>query len=64
MELPFRYHYYLKSEPIRSALMAVVGLKDVIQSLKTFFDHFRETFVFNENRCELRLKVIFETYHK
>jgi hypothetical protein len=52
-----RNSYYLKSEPIRSTLMTVMGLTDVIQSLKSFFNFFSEVFVFKDKKSELRLKV-------
>lgn len=49
--------YYMKSDPIRSALITVTGLTDVVQALKAFFAYFKQIFVFNEKNCELRLTV-------
>jgi hypothetical protein len=37
--------------------MTVTGLNDVVQSLKAFFNFFPGVFVFNEQKCELRLVV-------
>lgn len=53
-----KYSYYMKSEPIKSALLTVTGLDDVVQALKVFFAFFKDVFIFNEKTSELRLQVI------
>ena len=57
LKFAIKNSYYMKSDPIRSALITVTGLTDVVQALKAFFAYFKQIFVFNEKNCELRLTV-------
>ena len=49
--------YYEKSDPIRSVLHLVTGLRDMSRALRYFFAQFPDLFVVSPGRTELSLKV-------
>lgn len=58
---PIKNSYYVRSEPIRSALQTVMGVTDIVFALRGFFRSFQQIFVFNEKKSELKLTVDYFT---
>ena len=56
IELVTRPAFYQRSEPIRTAITVVTGQNDVQEAIHTFFDFFKEIFIYDSVSGELVMR--------